>query len=327
MQTPTLWLSIRPPMAAAILTSLSFAQGDSPLMQDMEARPGRAPLPVILSTDCGTEIDDQWAVIYLAISPELEVLGFLGNHARNGLSGTQARDTLLDVLENRLDMQEHPPALAGADGPLASRDTPNDNQAVRFLIEQAERFTPTERLNVLVIGSHTDVASAILLDPSIVQRIRVIMMGIDDWPGGGDPWNVRNDPAAARIVFGSGVPLVIAPGEVAKRHLSFTTEECQALLRDTGKAGTWLAECFAAWEHRFEVDGRKIWPIWDNLAVGYLLGFTRTVVHHRPRIAEDLSFDHSDPQGQLTWVGWVDEGRLWRDYVAKLRAWQARPKA
>ena len=27
-----------------------------------------AGLPVILSTDCGTEIDDQWAVIYLAMT-------------------------------------------------------------------------------------------------------------------------------------------------------------------------------------------------------------------------------------------------------------------
>ncbi len=293
-------------------------------MGSMNAVPARAPLPVILSTDCGTEIDDQWAVIYLAISPEFQVLGFLGNHARNELTGEKAKDTILDVLESRLDMAEPPPVFAGSDGPLEAPGQPNDNEAVRFLIEQSRAFTPTERLTVLIIGSHTDVASAILTDPSIVQRIRVIMMGIDDWPGGGDPWNVRNDPTAARVVLDSGVPLVVGPGEVAKRHLSFTTEECQALLRDTGKAGAWLAECFAKWPHRFEVEGRKIWPIWDNITVAYLLGSTRTIVHHRPRIAEDLSFDHADPQGQLTWIEWIDEERLWGDYAAKLKAWEGR---
>jgi len=293
-------------------------------MDSLNAGPDRAPVPVILSTDCGTEIDDQWAVIYLCISPELEVLGFLGNHARNGLTGEKARDTALDVVENRLEMGEHPPVFAGSDGPLSAPDKPNDNEAVRFLIERSKAFTPTERLNVLIIGSHTDVASAILTDPSIVQRIRVIMMGIDDWPGGGDPWNVRNDPTAARIVFDSGVPLVVGPGEVAKRHLSFTTEECQALLRDTGKAGAWLAESFAAWPHRLELEGRKVWPIWDNITVAYLLGFTRTMVHHRPRIAEDLSFDHSDARGQLTWIEWVEQERMWADYVGKLKAWDGR---
>ena len=178
-------------------------------MGSMNAVPARAPLPVILSTDCGTEIDDQWAVIYLAISPEFQVLGFLGNHARNELTGEKAKDTILDVLESRLDMAEPPPVFAGSDGPLEAPGQPNDNEAVRFLIEQSRAFTPTERLTVLIIGSHTDVASAILTDPSIVQRIRVIMMGIDDWPGGGDPWNVRNDPTAARVVLDSGVPLVV----------------------------------------------------------------------------------------------------------------------
>jgi purine nucleosidase len=279
--------------AMVVLTFASAAapQGGSPLMRSMPE--GSEPLPVVLSTDCGTEIDDQWAVIYLAISRELQVLGFLGNHARNELTGEKARDTILDVLENRLEMKEHPPVFAGSDGPLSAPDKANDNEAVRFLIEQSRAFAPTERLTVLIIGSHTDVASAILADPT-----------------------------AAGIVFDSGVPLVVGPGEVAKRHLSFTTEECQARLRDTGKAGAWLAECFAAWPHRFEEEGRRIWPIWDNITVAYLLGFTRTVVHHRPRIAEDLSFDHSDPQGQLTWIEGVDEERMWADYVGKLKAWE-----
>jgi len=147
-------------------------------------------------------------------------------------------------------------------------------------------------------------------------------MGFRDWPAGGDDWNVQNDPEAARIVFASGVPLVAGCGEVAKRHLSFTTEEAQALLQDTGPAGAWLAECFAAWPHRLEEGGRRIWPIWDVITVVHLLGTTRSLPYHRPPIAADLSFDHTNPQGQLSWVDWVDEGRLWPDFVAKLRAWR-----
>jgi len=310
-------------LCMASVLAPAAAQEGSPLSHEVAAGV-REPLPVVLSTDCGTEIDDQWAVIYLTISPEIRMLGYIGNHAANGLSGAKARDTVLDALEARLGAREHAPVLAGADGPIAAFDEPNDNEAVRFLVEQSRAFTPLNRLNVLVIGSHTDVASAILTDPSITQRIRVVMMGFDDWPGGGDPWNVKNDPAAARVVFASDVPLVVACGEVAKRHLSFTTEEAEALLRDTGSAGQWLAECFAQFAGRFEVGGRRIWPIWDVTTVGYLLGYTRNAVHHRPSIADDLSLDHSVPQGQLTWVEWVDEGRLWPDFVAKLKAWSRR---
>jgi len=295
------------------------AHGGSPLMQMMD-RTGADPLPVLLSSDCGTEIDDQWAVLYLAISPEVRMLGYVGNHARNGLTAAKARDTILDALENRLGSRDHPPVLAGADGPLPSPEEPRGTEGARCLVEQSRAFTPTDRLNVLVIGSHTDVASAILLDPSIVTRIRVVMMGFRDWPAGGDDWNVQNDPEAARIVFRSGVPLVVGCGAVALRHLSFTTEEAQALLRDTGPAGAWLAECFAAWPERLGEGGRRVWPIWDVVTVAHLLGYTRAMPYHRPLIGPDLAFDHSAPQGQLSWIEWVDEGRVWPDFAAKLRA-------
>jgi inosine-uridine nucleoside N-ribohydrolase len=278
-----------------------------------------APLPVILSSDCGTEIDDQWQVIYVAVSPEIEPLGFIGNHARNSLTGAAARDTMLDVLENHLQLREHPPVLAGSDAPLASLSTPNDNEGVHFLIEQSRRFSPTERLSVLIIGSHTDVASAILTDPSIVQRIRVIMMGMVGWPGGNDEWNVKNDPDAARVVFSSGVPLVVGCSEVCIRDLSFTTEECQALVGDLGPCGAWLAKSFADFGGRLDHEGRKVWPIWDCITGAYLLGFATVTEHHRPRIGPELLFDHMNPQGQLTWVTQVDTGRFWADFAGKLR--------
>ena len=290
----------------------------------LAAQPAAARLPVILSSDCGTEIDDQWQVIYLAISPEIDVLGFVGNHARNSLTAAQARDTILDVLENRLGMAGHPPVLAGSDGPIASPSKPNDNEGVRFLIEQSKRFSPTERLNVLIIGSHSDVASSILADPSIVQRIRVVMMGVDGWPGGNDPWNVKNDPDAARVVFESGVPLVVGCGEVCTRDLSFTTEECRALVGDIGPCGAWLAQCFAEFGGRIDYEGRKVWPIWDCITGAYLLGFASVTEYHRPRIGPDLLFDHANPQGQLTWVTRVDTQRFWADFTAKLRAQQER---
>jgi purine nucleosidase len=280
-------------------------------------------LPVILSTDCGTEIDDQWAVIYLAMSPEIDALGFIGNHARNGLTGAKARDTILDVLENRLDMADHPPVLAGSDGPIAAPDRPNDNEGVRFLIEQSRRFSPTDRLSVLIIGSHTDVASAIITDPSIVQRIRVVMMGMVGWPAGNDEWNVKNDPDAARVVFESGVPLVVGCSEVCIRDLSFTTEECQALVGGAGKCGAWLAKCFAEFGGRIDYQGRKVWPIWDCITGAYLLGFAQVSEYHRPTIGPDLLFDHANPTGQMTWVTRVDTERFWADYTAKLETWTA----
>jgi len=34
-----------------------------------------SPLAVVLSTDCGADIDDQWALAHLILSPELDLRG------------------------------------------------------------------------------------------------------------------------------------------------------------------------------------------------------------------------------------------------------------
>ena len=43
--------------------------------------PAQVKIPVILSTDVGNEVDDQWAIAYLLTNPEFEVLGILSAHA------------------------------------------------------------------------------------------------------------------------------------------------------------------------------------------------------------------------------------------------------
>ena len=38
-------------------------------------------IPVVLSTDVGNEIDDQWAITYLLLQPRFDVLGVMSAHA------------------------------------------------------------------------------------------------------------------------------------------------------------------------------------------------------------------------------------------------------
>ena len=38
-------------------------------------------MPVILSTDVGNEIDDQWTIAYLLLQPRFDVLGVMSAHA------------------------------------------------------------------------------------------------------------------------------------------------------------------------------------------------------------------------------------------------------
>jgi len=63
-------------------------------------------------------------------------------------------------------MKNHPPLLEGGSEPLVDSKTPKNSPAVDFLIKTSRQFSKDHRLTVLVIGAATDVASAILTDPS-----------------------------------------------------------------------------------------------------------------------------------------------------------------
>ena len=83
-------------------------------------------IPVILSTDVGNEIDDQWAIVWLLTDPAFNVRGILSAHAPS-LPDPSAHATfrvLEDVVERRLGIVEHPPLLEGSSLPLASSRAP-----------------------------------------------------------------------------------------------------------------------------------------------------------------------------------------------------------
>jgi inosine-uridine nucleoside N-ribohydrolase len=133
-------------------------------------------------------------------------------------AGRTSYRILVDVVENRLGMRRHPPLIEGGSLTLQDAKTPRPSPAVQFLIERSRTFSKDNRLTVLMIGAATDVASAILTDPSIVDRIRVVQMGFTNEQGG-EEFNVANDVMRCRH---SGVegPLVIGPGNVCRESLS-----------------------------------------------------------------------------------------------------------
>src|SRR6202171_3413546 len=79
-----------------------------------------ARIPVVLSTDVGNEIDDQWAITYLLLQPRFEVLGVMSAHAPtiSAPAGQTSYRILVDVVENRLGMSKHPPLIEGGSLPL-----------------------------------------------------------------------------------------------------------------------------------------------------------------------------------------------------------------
>ncbi|MDX2033789.1 MAG: nucleoside hydrolase [Blastocatellia bacterium] len=287
-----------------------------------------ARVPVILSTDVGNEVDDQWTIAWLLLSPRVEVLGVMSAQAPTiaAPAGRTSYRILRDVVENRLAMRVHPPLIEGGSLPLENAQTPRPSPAVRFLIEKSKPFTRENRLTVLMIGAATDVASAILTDPTITGRIRVIQMGFTNRQGGNE-FNIANDPRAAQAILDSDVPLVIGPGDVCRASLSLGFQQAEGLLAARGPIGAWLWEEFQAWYFRYVKpirvnDFSKPWIIWDNITLAYVLGMTSHQTAPRPRMQGDFTFVPGAPGREVTWITDVDEERMWADFFSLLDDYQ-----
>ena len=73
-------------------------------------------------------------------------------------------------------------------------------------------YSPEAPLYVVAIGALTNIASALLLEPAIAQRITLVWLGGNawDWPDNQE-FNAFQDVAADRVVFGSGAAVVQLP--------------------------------------------------------------------------------------------------------------------
>ncbi|MBV8830604.1 MAG: nucleoside hydrolase [Acidobacteriaceae bacterium] len=284
--------------------------------------------PVILSTDVGNEIDDQWAITYMLASPDLEVLGILSAHAPS-LPDPSAHYTYLilkDIVEKRMGMAIHPPLFEGSSVALADARSSRPNAAVDFLLSTSKRFSEKDRLTVLVIGAATDIASAIIQDPTIVQRIRVVAMAFPS-ERGGEEYNVANDVVSWQVVLDSNAPLVVGSGDVCRAHLALTFEGAQTMIASHGPIGEWLWSEYKAWYYRDvkplrKNDFSKPWFIWDTIVIAYLEGMTTQESIPRPKLNADMTFTEAAANRPVIWIRSVDSSRMWPDFLSKIDSYQ-----
>jgi inosine-uridine nucleoside N-ribohydrolase len=192
------------------------------------------PQKVILDVDTGR--DDAVAMLMAGHHPAIELVAVLPVHGNAPLERT---------LENTLRTLEagglaHVPVYVGAETPLLGEFAPTlavqrvelplpgaskqaENQhAVQFLIDY---YMSDEgpRTIYMPVGSHTNLALALRIEPRIAERIpRIVTMGGAYLEGNTTPsaeFNILADPEAAHIVFAAGIPITMVGLEVTARAL------------------------------------------------------------------------------------------------------------
>lgn len=283
---------------------------------------------VVIDTDTYNEIDDQFALAYLIRSEEklnlkaIYAAPFFNDKSIGPADGMEkSYQEIMNILTlmEREDLKQH--VYRGSTGYLPSETEAVISDAAKNLAERAMEYTEENPLYVVAIGAITNVASALLLKPEIKDRIVLVWLGGHalHWPDTKE-FNMYQDVAAARIVFGCGVPLVQLPCMGVVSGFTTSGPELEYHLRGKNKLCDYLVDYTTS--EALRCGGRKTWTrvIWDVTAVGWLLGeeFMEDALIHSPIPQYDHHYSFDDHRHFIKYVYHINRDRLFEDLFAKL---------
>ena len=288
------------------------------------------PVDVVLDTDAYNEIDDQFAIAYLLRSPEkLRIRGFCAAPFFNDKSVSPA-DGMLRSYEEILKLLKLaeseayiPMTYKGSERYLPDEQTPVESPAASFLAELANSYSPQRPLYIVAIGAITNVASALLLNPDMKERVVIVWLGghAHHWPDTRE-FNMQQDVAAARVVFDSGVPLVQLPCAGVVTHFAASRWELEHWLKGKNALCDYLVENTVR-EAESYASG-KPWTrvIWDVTAVAWLLNEGGRFMTDELRTAPIPEYDHhyayDSRRHLMKYVSGIHRDALFEDLFTKL---------
>ena len=175
----------------------------------------------------------------------------------------------------------------------------------------------------MALGAITNIASALLMKPDIADRIVIIWLGGHalEWEDNCE-FNLRQDIAAARVVFQSGAPLVILPAQQVTSALHATGPELEYWLRGKNDLCDYLVQ-HTVDEVKSYAEGRA-WSrvIWDVAGIAYVLNEDRHFLRSRLMPTPLPGYDHRwhFPEGTplCRYVYYVSRDDIFTDMFAKL---------
>lgn len=297
--------------------------------------PPTGKVRVVLDTDTYNEIDDQFAVVQMMLSPErlsveaIYAAPFFNARATSPGHGMELSFEEIHRILERIGVSGEGLAHRGVTEYVGFTKTPREAPAVDHLIERARAGGPENPLYVIAIGAISNVASALLKAPDIIDRIVVIWLGgnVLDWPRSfakNAEFNLMQDVGGAQVLFDSGVPVVLVPAMGVTSHLISTVPEIEKYVEPQGEIGAFLARRFKEYS-----DDHFAWSkeIWDMAAVAWLLDpeWTPSILMPTPILTDEIGWIRDETRHTMRHVSYVDRNAILRDFFVKLATFAQTP--
>ncbi|SFB88984.1 nucleoside hydrolase [Butyrivibrio sp. YAB3001] len=279
---------------------------------------------VLVDTDAACEADDPFAIVHALLSPKLIVKGIIAEHFNENGSMLRSYNEIQTILES-MDMTV--PVFKGQDGPLSVDES--ESEAVKFIISEA--LSDSENpLFILCQGAITNVAKALMFEPSIKDKITIIWIGTHGEAPCKAPFtefNANNDIPAANYVLQSGANIWLVPSKVYIT-INIGIAEIQRRIRPCGKIGEHLftnlvdynMSQFAGWTQG------ESWSLGDSPAIAIAINPGCGHYHgaKAPLVLADTSSAEKEDNPVIRIYTDVDSRYILEDFIAKLEIFSGR---
>jgi hypothetical protein len=281
---------------------------------------------VVLDTDTYNEIDDQFAIVQMLLSKDrsdvesIYAAPFFNVRSDGPGHGMElSYQEILRLLE-RLEMSPDGLVHRGVTEYVGPEKQAREAPAVDDIIARARAGSPDNPLYIVAIAAISNVASALLRAPDIIDRVVVVWLGGHalEWPDNIE-FNLRQDVGGAQVLFDSGVPLVLVPCLGVTSRLHSTVPEIERYVEPHGSIGAFLAMRFKEYSSDHMGWAKEIW---DMAPVGWLLNplWAPSVIVPTPVLTDQMTWSIDRRRHAMRYVTSINRNAILRDFFLKLEA-------
>jgi purine nucleosidase/pyrimidine-specific ribonucleoside hydrolase len=230
------------------------------------------PIPVVLDTDIGDDIDDALALAVALQSPELDVKAVITVLQQ----GERRADLTYKVLE--LYGRTNIPVGVGAEQALLGKwsndfvkqtdQLPADyripggrRNGIQLMIDTIMKAPG--KMTLLAYGPATNVALALRAEPRLKDKLDRIVLMNGVFYRAGLEYNTYRDPEASQIVYNSGIPVVTVGLDVTTQCV-LKPEQLAQMAASPHESARFLRKLITSWQNGHE---KQMPTLHDPLAI------------------------------------------------------------
>ncbi|HNR34198.1 MAG TPA: nucleoside hydrolase [Candidatus Hydrogenedentes bacterium] len=277
------------------------------------------PVPVVLDTDLGDDIDDTWALAMMLGSPQID-LKLIVTASDDTVKKTRLVAKILEAM-GRTDV----PLGRGvktSDQPIHQEKWLGDYQLDQYKGRVHEdgvqamidciRQSPVP-VTLVVIGPQTNIRAALEREPAIAKNARVVAMagsveiGYNGKQGADPEWNVIKDIPAAKAVFAAPWDIALAPLDSCGTLILRGDRFAKVAASSDPKAATVIAN-YRDWVHYEKYPKDESSVLFDTVAA--YLAFDEALCEMKTveLVVDDKGFTRPSEKGRPVRcaMGWKD---------------------